>query len=102
MNTELRKADDGLPERVVWINPKNKGVKGYKLTDQNGDLDSPVRSCVGCQHFGVHDFHYVYCSAQYADNQRPDTDYVYPWRGAGTHIDDATNCPIGERDGNTV
>lgn len=54
-----------------------------------GGTDGPVMTeyglrCWGdagrCKHFGLHDFHYPYCSAQPSENDG------YPWPGAGRHI----------------
>lgn len=100
-NTELRPPEGDLPARVVWISPVNKGTIGYAMTDHNGELDESVKTCKGCQHFGVHDWHYYYCSMQYATNQQPNYSSPYPWRGAGAlmHRPDAENCPLGERRG---
>lgn len=94
------KTDGDTPQRVVWVNSVSKGVAGYAMHDCNGELSEPVRTCSGCQHFGIHDWHYYYCSAQYNENnQSPGTSYVYPWRGAGKQMrrSNAENCPVGER-----
>jgi hypothetical protein len=95
---------EGIPI-VIWINPKATRV-GPELTDLNGDLDHKVKRCPGCRHFGIHDYHYFYCSAQYAENQKADAKYAYPWRGAGKHFSrwpDAAGCPHDkEQDENAV
>lgn len=66
-------------------------IAGYLLTDQRGELSTPVRMCVGeghrCIHAGVHDWHYFYCAAQDADNKHaPPGEFAYPWPGAGKHL----------------
>jgi len=80
---------------VMWLNIHGTR-KGPTLTDYNGELSEKVKVCHGCQHFGIHDSHYYYCSAQYAHNQDPTYGSPYPWRGAGTHIGfrAADNCPL--------
>lgn len=81
-------------ERVIWLNPSNSRV-GPEWSDYNGELAEPVARCWGCVHHGVHDQHYEYCSAQPADNQNPEKQYAYPWRGAGKHNWlGAENCPF--------
>jgi hypothetical protein len=91
MPTEL------VGDRIRWFNDKAERV-GPALADHNGELDVPVKTCKGCRYFGVHDFHYYYCSEQPAQNQDPQMagSACYPWRGAGTQFSrwpDARGCP---------
>lgn len=54
---------------------------GPKLTDYNGELDTPVLVCTGCTHLCWHDRHYPYCKAQ------PDTsNRMTPPAGFGTYL----------------
>lgn len=81
--------------RVIWLNEKASRL-GPALTDHNGELDVPVKTCVGCVHFGIHDWHYYYCSDQHAQNQDdPLNGWAYPWPGAGKQFSrwpDAAGC----------
>lgn len=93
MNTTLELNKDGEAV-VIWRNPNVTRV-GPALTDHNGELDKPVKTCVGCTHFGVHDWHYYYCSAQPSQNRNPEYSSPYPWRGAGAQMNspNAQDCP---------
>lgn len=71
--------------RIIWLHPKNERY-GPTTTDYNGELKHPVKVCWGCKHLGIHDQHYPYCSAQYAQNQDATATYTYPWKGAGKYI----------------
>jgi hypothetical protein len=75
---------------------------GPILTDQGGELDTPILMCwwadYRCPHFGIHDHHYFFCSALDADNiHAEEGKHAYPWRGAGArnHADINANstCP---------
>lgn len=71
-----------------YAEPTNEGPI---LTDQDGNLDTPILMCAyrdhRCKHFGVHDWHYFYCAAQDAPNKHAsETGYAYPWKGAGKQI----------------
>ena len=76
--------------------------EGPVTTNQDGNLDTPVRMCAyrehRCKHFGVHDWHYFYCAAQDAPNKHAGPrDYAYPWRGAGKQLRDNkpdAGCPF--------
>ncbi len=48
-------------------------------------------TCRGCKHYGIHDFHYEYCSAQ------PMKQEGYPWPGAGRQLPvlaSSRGCPF--------
>lgn len=71
--------------------PIKPNREGPDWTDENGELETPYLSCQGCKHLGVHDYHYFYCGAQDAQNQRHtafvgDFSYAYPWPGAGKQL----------------
>jgi hypothetical protein len=90
---------------VIYMYPHGTRT-GPTLTDHNGELDTPVKTCKGCVHFGVHEWHHYYCSAQKAQNRNPEYSSPYPWRGAGAQMNrpDAENCPYDKetQDGNVV
>lgn len=50
-----------------------------------------------CRHYGIHDHHYTYCSAQDAPNLSAHAgQYAYPWAGAGRQFSGypADGCPL--------
>jgi hypothetical protein len=79
----------------------NSLTDGPFFTDMNGELETAILTCHHgnnqCKHFGIHNGHYFYCSAQDAENQHKNAlEYYYPWEKAGKQMHDkypSKECP---------